>query len=204
MEFCCNMAKAKIFALVVVIVIIVALVYFYFSGIFNILPETGFSQEYSGLSSVWKSAGLSQDVFHSDFESLVLLQDSQLNSIKQGLSAAGESTDSEAIKSVSSAYVSLVDIALKTKELRALNDSISDTAELCDNVSAYGEMSSGIEELLGLYETYMEKTADFTQKYAAEAEEISFYRIDLDMESQRTELETVLSGIEIIKGECEA
>lgn len=197
------MGKGKAIGLLVLIIIVAAAAYLYLPGIdLPAQPSGNFSQEYSALSNSWKNAGLSEEKMHANFDALLSMPRENLSQVKQSLNQSKSSAQGQAMQEITDIYIILTDIAIKTKQLAALNDSINLNADICENVLMFEEVNQGTTELTELYDSYALKIIDFVQKHPTEAEAIGFYRLGTGFEAEKQQLQDLKEGLEIVKAGC--
>ncbi len=185
--------------LLILIVVIAAAV-----GIYLNLPsqEPGFEQEYAELQGAWKSEGLNQETLHADFDALMALPENKLNEIKSNLQASIANLENEASKEIAEAYILLINIAINTKEIQTLNESIDSSVDICNNIPVFQSINSKQADLINLAESFDLTVDSFTEEFPEEAAEISFNRIGLIAEEMRAQLNEDNETLALLELEC--
>ncbi len=185
--------------LLLVIVLAIAGAYYFF---FMPQQKPDFSQDYANLSSAWKSEGFDKETLHSDFDSLMALSESKLSEIKSNLQESIGKLQDDASKELASAYILLVDIAIKTKEIEGLNNGIDSAQPVCNNIAAFKSINSKRAELIELAGSFDSTVNSFAEKFPEQAAEISFNRIGLIPQEMQKNLNEDKENLALLEEGC--
>jgi len=187
----------NLFVLILALVII--------AGVFLLMPElqqNTFEKQYDEMSSVWKDAGFNRVLFHSSPGALEDLSEGKLLEIKSGLSSYNSSCSNDALKSLSSAYISLTDYIISKKEVDSSTSAIPESPEnKCDYLGEYSNFLNASEENFSRYNEYVSLINSFISSYPEEAEYLELSQIE-GGGIQQSDIDSLREGFNSIEGKC--
>ncbi len=131
---------------------------------------------YSGIAETWKSKGLTEEFFHSNFEALLTLPATDLEEMKGKFVQLKTSSPEASDQALFSAYVDLTVFVAETQKLRDLEYEIDIMeGDACSNAALIQQYLEQLKRTETAFEQFSESSNSFAQNYREKAEAIQFF-----------------------------
>jgi len=184
-------------AIALIVVVAAVAVYFYWTQSKTTLPTY-----YVSLSTAWKNANYDQELLHEDPESLIALDNTQLDTIKNSLESKQNELKDATQQEIVGVYVSYVELAQEIKKLQSIDDQLSALDNACENKAIFLSFADELMVANEKLKTFAEKANSLDEAGRKEAEKIHLFSVGNEYQKRIVEFQNLKSEYTTALGVC--